>query len=50
MTATIQEMVFAAINNSVAALPQRQKADSEPKLASAVGQSFSPARARRNTP
>ena len=28
------------INNSVAALPQRQKADSEFKLANAVSQSF----------
>lgn len=48
MTATIHEIVFAAIKVTVAVLPHWQKSDTEANIASADAERLSTARATRN--
>jgi Flp pilus assembly protein TadD len=50
LTATIHDIVFAAMSEIVAALPQSQEWASESKSATAAGDRLKAARAARNTP
>ncbi len=50
LTATIHDIVFAAMSEIVGALPQSQEWASESKSATAAGDRLKAARATRNTP